>query len=347
MEEGAPPVVHKPRRRWGSVILSILFIITGLFIIGLFTASKTLDLKLSERPEGTAESFCKTSDTEAPEISLIGQPIVNIRVENEYKDEGATAIDGCDIVEVVSKSNVNTKKVGQYKVTYISMDNSLNKSEKTRTVNVIPKYHGTIYLTFDDGPGAYTNALLDILKKYNVKATFFVTGGGDDAVIKRAYDEGHTIGLHSTTHNYSYIYQNTDNFFADLYGVQNRVKKITGHTSMLMRFPGGSSNTVSRRYDGGQRIMTKLAAEVTNRGFTYFDWNVSSGDAGDVYTTQAVFERVVYALVEYGDSVVLQHDVKDFSVDAVEKIIEFGLNNGYEFKPLDASSPTAHHRINN
>lgn len=212
---------------------------------------------------------------------------------------------------------------------------------------VPPKSNGTIYLTFDDGPGAHTARLLDILKKYNVKVTFFVTGSGDDALIAREYNEGHAIGLHTFSHNYTYVYSSIDNFFADLYKIQERVKNITGYTSYLMRFPGGSSNTVSARHDGGIRIMSKLAAEVGKRGFTYFDWNISSGDAGGATSADAVYQNVVNRVRPGGSFVVLQHDIKGFSVDAVERIINWGLANGYTFDKLSASSPAAHHGINN
>ena len=210
-----------------------------------------------------------------------------------------------------------------------------------------PKSSGTIYLTFDDGPGAHTARLLDILKKYNVKVTFFVTGAGDDALIAREYNEGHAVGLHTFSHNYAYVYSSINNFFADLYKIQTRVKNITGHTSYLMRFPGGSSNTVSARYDGGTRIMSKLTREVENRGFVYFDWNITSGDAGGATNSTTVYQNVVNRIKEGGNSVVLQHDIKGFSVDAVERIIKWGLNNGYTFKKLDMDSPTAHHGVNN
>jgi peptidoglycan/xylan/chitin deacetylase (PgdA/CDA1 family) len=188
--------------------------------------------------------------------------------------------------------------------------------------------------------------LLDILKKYNVSATFFVTGNGDDAMIAREYKEGHAIGLHTLSHNYSYIYRSVDNFFDDLYAVQDRVKAITGTTSMLMRFPGGSSNTVSRRYDGGKHIMSILTWEVENRGFTYFDWDILSGDAGETTDTGEVIERVTSA-IHPGENVVLQHDIKDFSVAAVEEIIKFGKANGYKFEKLTNKSFTAHHGVNN
>lgn len=206
---------------------------------------------------------------------------------------------------------------------------------------------GTIYLTFDDGPGDYTAALLDVLKKYNVKATFFVTGRGDDAMIAREYDEGHAIGLHTFSHNYSYVYASIDNFMADLYKVQDRVKNITGYTSFLMRFPGGSSNTVSRRYDGGTHIVSKLAAKLASLGFTYFDWNISSGDAGETTSADVVFQNVINGLKDGDSSVVLQHDIKDFSVAAVERIIIYGIEHNYTFDKLSADSYAAHHRINN
>ena len=292
-------------------------------------------------------SFCKTSDTEAPTISMNGDKEITLKIGSEYQEAGANVIDDCDEVELEKEGEVDTKTVGTYTITYIATDNSNNTTKESRIVNIIPEYRGTIYLTFDDGPGDYTAELLDILAKYDVKATFFVTGYGSDDMIVREYNEGHAIGLHTSSHNYATIYQSTDAFFEDLYRVQNRVKNLTGYTSYLMRFPGGSSNTVSFKYDGGTRIMTKLAKMVGERGFTYFDWNISSGDAGATTSTEQVYQNVINALKENGDSVVLQHDVKSYSVAAVERIINYGLNNGYTFKKLDATSFTAHHRINN
>ena len=205
---------------------------------------------------------------------------------------------------------------------------------------------GTIYLTFDDGPGDYTAELLDVLQKYKIKATFFVTGKGDDSLIAREYNDGHAIGLHTCSHNYSYVYANMDNFFADLNCVQNRVVNITGQPTNLIRFPGGSSNTVSRRYDKGSRIMSKLTREVENRGFAYFDWNVDSDDAGRARSAEEVYNNVTSRLKD-GDNVILQHDIKPYSVAAVEHIIIYGLENNYKFDKLSPSSYSAHHGVNN
>ena len=203
-----------------------------------------------------------------------------------------------------------------------------------------------VYLTFDDGPGAYTAKLLDILKKYNVKATFFVTCAGSDDLIKREYDEGHTVALHTCSHNYAQVYASDDAYFADLTKIQDRVKNITGYTSWLLRFPGGSSNMVSAKYSYG--IMSRLVQSVTWKGFTYFDWNVSSGDAGGATTADAVCRNVIAGFGRFSNgAVVLQHDIKGYSVDAVERIIQYGQANGFVFQPLIASSYAAHHGVNN
>ena len=329
------------------MIRKVLLFVLGFTLVCFEGVLLATDIFLKATPDPVPLSFCRTSDTEAPIITLNGNEIIVMRVGESYSEAGASVVDDCDEVELTKSGEVDNNTVGTYTISYTAKDNSDNISEKVRTIRIIPEYSGTIYLTFDDGPGQYTAELLDTLAKYNVKVTFFVTGYGDDAMIVREYNEGHAIGLHTASHNYSYIYQSTDAFFEDLYRVQERVKNLTGYTSYLMRFPGGSSNTVSTRYDGGTRIMSKLVSLVGEKGFTYFDWNISSGDAGNTTSTEVVYQNVVNALKEGGDSVVLQHDVKDFSVEAVESIIQYGLLNGYEFKKLDSTSFPAHHRVNN
>ncbi len=210
----------------------------------------------------------------------------------------------------------------------------------------LAKATGVVYLTYDDGPGDYTNALLDVLKKYDVRATFFVTGRGTDDMIRREYEEGHTVALHTWSHNYAYVYSSVANYFADLQQISDRVKNITGEESKLIRFPGGSSNTVSARYDGRSRIMSTLTREVTKRGYQYFDWNVDSDDAGRANSSDVVYANVINRL-KPGPNVVLQHDIKPYSVEAVERIIKWCDENNYVFEPLTADSPTVHHGVNN
>ena len=122
------------------------------------------------------------------------------------------------------------------------------------------------------------------------------------------------------------------------------IKEATGEYSCLLRFPGGSSNGVSRFNPG---IMTRLTQAVTEAGFYYFDWNVSSGDAGGTTDTGVVYANVIGGVSGKNISVVLQHDIKGFSVAAVEDIIIWGLNNGYTFLPLTPNSPAIRHNVNN
>ena len=164
-------------------------------------------------------------------------------------------------------------------------------------------------------------------------------------MIARAYREGHTIAIHTYSHNYSKIYAGDDAFMADLQAIQDVILQQTGHKTMLTRFPGGSSNTISRDYSKG--IMTRLTKKLTELGYQYFDWNVDSNDAGGARTPDEVFENVTKGVTDRTNSVVLQHDTHEYSIDAVERIIVWGLCNGYSFKPLNHDSPTCHHPVNN
>lgn len=266
----------------------------------------------------------------------------------------ATVLSSVLIVALINSENLNrtartTVENPEWQFTeerLAELEKAEEEAIKKALEEKIAKATGVIYLTFDDGPSNYTATLLDVLKKYDVKATFFVTGYGDDAMIKREYDEGHTVGLHTWSHKYDQVYNSVDAYFADLAKISERVKNITGEESRIIRFPGGSSNTVSTRYDGGIRIMSILTSEVEKRGYHYYDWNISSGDAGGANTTDAVYANVVTRL-KPGPNVVLQHDVKDFSVAAVERIVEFGLANNYVFMPIDFDSFNAHHGVNN
>ncbi|MBR2067102.1 MAG: DUF4214 domain-containing protein [Solobacterium sp.] len=220
-----------------------------------------------------------------------------------------------------------------------------------KTTNIVTNPAKTIYLTFDDGPGPYTDSLLATLAKYNVKATFFVTSAYPAYAycLRKAHEQGHTVAVHTATHQYSTIYQSSANYWADFNRQNQIIYEQTGSYTNLFRFPGGSSNTVSRNYNRG--IMTRLANEARQKGYLYFDWNVSSGDAGETTNTNVVYQNVIYGIQANTNkglsSVVLQHDTKAFSVQAVENIIRWGLAQGYTFLAIDSSSPTVHHSIAN
>lgn len=297
-------------------------------------------------------------DNKGPTIILNDESTLYLSVGSKYDEPGYAAIDDCDgnITENVKVTgNVDTSKKGTYELVYSVSDEYGNETKVNRIVKVFPKndykpetLNGkTIYLTFDDGPGPHTARLLDILKNYNVKATFFVTGYNNNynELLKREADEGHTVGLHSYTHNYGLIYSSVDSYMEDLLKVQEKVREYTGIESKIIRFPGGSSNTISRKYR--TMIMSDLTKKVEEIGFRYFDWTIISGDAGDTKDSNKIVENVTSKIKENEINVVLMHDIKSYTIDSIERIIEYGLANGYTFAPLTMESPVVHQKVNN
>jgi peptidoglycan/xylan/chitin deacetylase (PgdA/CDA1 family) len=298
------------------------------------------------------------NDGIAPTITLNGDSDITIKAGTRFEDPGCTAKDshGNDISDNVSVSdNISTYRAGTYTITYSVTDKFGNETSIDRTVTVeavkqtatTSSGNKVVYLTFDDGPGAHTQQLLDILDKYNVKVTFFVTNvnSGYENMIAKEAAAGHTVAIHSASHDYKKIYSSVDAYFADLNEMSDIIYAQTGQRPKLIRFPGGSSNTVSLKYCSG--IMTTLTKAVTDQGYKYFDWNVSSGDAGGTTSTEEVYQNVVNGMKSHNVSVVLQHDIKGFSVNAVERIIQWGLANGYTFLPLTTSTEDVHHGVNN
>ena len=296
-------------------------------------------------------------DPTPPELKLLGNTTVYLNYGVAYKESGYSATDNLDgdITDQVTVSgSVNSYSAGNYTLTYSVSDSYGNTVTATRTVvvrakpvtpqNTVTPDGKVIYLTFDDGPGAYTNALLAVLEKYNAKATFFVVNNGRYGDLKKIAAAGHAIGIHTMAHDYNKLYASEDAFFAEVYGMQSIIYEQTGVTTTMLRFPGGSSNTVSKFNPG---IMSRLTVAVQNAGFQYFDWNVDSYDAGGAKTAQEVYEKVVNGCSGRRICIVLQHDIKSFSVEAVEKILIWGIENGYRFLALDSTSPGAHHGVNN
>lgn len=294
-------------------------------------------------------------DPVPPEITLSGDTTIYLDSGTAYQEPGYAASDNCDgdlSSSVTIEGSVDKYLSGTYRLTYSVRDSSGNVATAQRTVIVVPRPQPdtftpsgkVIYLTFDDGPGPYTKQLLDTLKAYNVKATFFVIDSDYTHLLSRIVEEGHAIGIHSVTHDYASIYSSSEAFFEDLLKMQSIIKENTGINTTLMRFPGGSSNTVSKFSPG---IMTYLTEAVEDMGFQYFDWNVDSNDAGGARDAETVYENVCSGVSNNQISVVLQHDIKDFSVEAVEKIINWGIDNGYVFLPLSSTSPETHHGVNN
>lgn len=332
---------RRRRINWSRRILCGMFFVLSVLILNVFIATLCWD-----RQSMADENFdTYMRDDMAPTIELSGGDM-KVAIGERFTELGYEVYDNTSLPLVEIDSDVNVKQEGDYEIVYHASDLSGNSAEVIRKVQVVQPA-GWIYLTFDDGPSDYTATLLDVLKKYGVKATFFVTGAGEDDLIRREMEEGHAVGLHSMTHDYAYIYSDIANYFADLDGIRGRVERLTGINTHLLRFPGGSSNMISAYYDGGSRIMSHLVDEVSARNYTYFDWNVDSNDAGGATTADEVYKNVIAALKPGSVSVILQHDTKAFSVEAVERIIQYGVEHNYMFDKLDVDSFAAHHGVNN
>ena len=179
-----------------------------------------------------------------------------------------------------------------------------------------------VYLTFDDGPSIYTEEILSILEQYDVKATFFVVGKEDEAskeALQNIVNGGHTLGMHSYSHKYKELYESLDSFAEDFQMLRNYLYDVTGQMSMFYRFPGGSSNTVSKI------DMQEFARYLTDEGVTFFDWNISSGDGGSVVLpVETLVENCTKNVERWNNVVILMHDSaeKPTTVEALPAIIE-------------------------
>ena len=206
-----------------------------------------------------------------------------------------------------------------------------------------------MYLTFDDGPSKNTQAILDILDKYQVKATFFVTAESEDYLdlIKVEKEKGHAIGVHTYSHDYASIYKSVDAYFEDLNKMNEIIKEQPGEYSTIMRFPGGSSNTISKKYSEG--IMTTLAQQVQDKGYQYYDWNASNGDGNSHTSVDGLVKQGVEEVKNQDISMVLMHDGagSNETVSALPTLLEYYIQEGYEFKIIDESTPMFHHHIHN
>ncbi|MDE7287224.1 MAG: polysaccharide deacetylase [Lachnospiraceae bacterium] len=205
-------------------------------------------------------------------------------------------------------------------------------------------YEKQIYLTFDDGPSQNTDEILDILKEYDVKATFFVVGKTDERSVKayqRIVAEGHTLAMHSYSHKYDEIYESRESFVEDLTKLQEYLYQVTGILPRFYRFPGGSSNTVSKV------DIQELIAYLNESGITYFDWNIASGDAVSTQlSVDVIVENCVTKLDSTNECMILMHDAaeKETTVEALPEIIKTIQDRGDAvFLPVtDETIPVQH-----
>lgn len=207
---------------------------------------------------------------------------------------------------------------------------------------------GICYLTFDDGPSDNTLKILDILDAYGIKATFFVVGTARTEYIPQIVNQGHAIGLHSATHKYEVIYKDINSYLSDIKQISDIVYEKSGIRTNIMRFPGGGSNKISAQFCEG--IMTDLTARMPSLGYSYFDWNVVSGDAdAAVVPAETIAANVLNRARGKSSICVLMHDTekKTTTVEALPTIIEGLSAMGFRFAPLTAESYGFHQNVGN
>ena len=217
--------------------------------------------------------------------------------------------------------------------------------ESTETTSVEPLPDGKYaYLTFDDGPSGNTYRILDILDQYNVKATFFVNGRTGQVMEDRyraIVDRGHALGLHTYSHDYQNVYGGLDKFEQEIVSLRQHLYQITGRDITLFRFPGGSSNSITSN-------IQPYIKWLYDNGYSYFDWNCSSGDAtGKPITPEQIVQNcMVQVNAGYRNVMILMHDsvAKESTVQALPALIEALKANGYEIIAIDERTKPVHHR---
>ena len=203
-----------------------------------------------------------------------------------------------------------------------------------------------VCLTFDDGPSKTTPDVLAALKDAGVHATFFVVATGYNEkylpLLTEASAAGHQIALHSASHEYSDIYRSSEAYWADIGLLKERIAPYVDTESIrYLRFPGGSTNTVSRRY-GGKSLMKQLKSEVEQKGWQWVDWNVCAEDAvGGHPSADTIYRNVVRETGEQTHCIVLMHDsaTTRTTAEALPDIIRWYTDNGYAFLTVAEALP--------
>jgi len=201
-----------------------------------------------------------------------------------------------------------------------------------------------VYLTFDDGPSGHTLDILDVLDRYDVKATFFVCATQNEdyqELYSEILNRGHVLGVHSYSHVYNDIYRSEEDFEEDVTAIRNFVSERTGgFVPVYYRFPGGSTNI------GSKMDMDTCVAWLNDQGMKYFDWNISSNDATNpMQPAEVIIENSTKGCEKYREVMILMHDLgnKDSTVEALPLIIEFYQNRGAEIAVIDQDTMLIQH----
>ncbi len=266
------------------------------------------------------------------QIVLLEEQLQAIKEKNSQQNEEKEVVVGNknDKSDKSDKSDKNDKN-----------DKSDTGDKSIAVPKVVKK---TVYLTFDDGPSSNTNEILDILNKYNIKATFFVLGKSFDGakqIYQRIVKEGHSLGMHSYSHDYATIYSSVEEFEKDVKKISEYLYEITGVKPTIYRFPGGSSNTITKI------DIHEFINVLNKKGIVHYDWNIMNGDAYNYKVkVNTLIDNVVTGVNKYQTSMVLMHDAasKDNTVESLPKLIETLNKMEVTFLPITEQTEPIQHR---
>ncbi len=284
-------------------------------------------------------------------IELVEGNEITLECGRPFTDPGYKVYDESGKVisrEVQVEGTICPWRVGDYLITYSIQGESGKKTSAVRTVHVVPvelpevvHTHKTIYLTFDDGPSEYTADVLDILDKYNIKATFFIIGSrsGCEEMLPRIAAAGHTIGIHCFKHEYERIYKDENAFFKDFMEAQSVVYRYTGEYAHAARLPGGgrTANLLYYHVDGGYETVRTIMHDM---GVRFYDWHIQPESSYHSRTGEIYY--FTHPDKPYDGTICLLHDTRDYSVLALEDMIQWALENDYTFLPIDQTTPEVH-----
>lgn len=207
---------------------------------------------------------------------------------------------------------------------------------KKEPANVTGQPMGIVCLTFDDGPSPHTRQILDTLKKYGVKATFFIVGRSAQfhpELVLMEKEQGHRLAVHTYSHEYPKVYASVKSYLDDFHKTQDAIYAAAGEKPVIFRFPGGSVNSWNKS------IRVPLIAETERLGYRYFDWNVSGADSAPRVTSYDIFANIASGVKRGRTNVVLMHDTSKKSADALESVIKNLQKRGYVFKTIGDDTP--------
>lgn len=307
--------MEKEKRR-NSKLLSVALIITSLLLVLTIALNAVLYIKNNElknnnnKLDKTYSEHKTTNNTTSKEI-------------DDYKSK----------IGFIEDINNNTLKLKEeYFDNIVLLENKINEGTSDKKI---------AYLTFDDGPYYLTYEYLNVLEKYNVKATFFTIGAGKGScydkrgyncytVLKEIADDGHTIANHTYSHAiWNGLYSSADSFINSILQQEKLINDYTGITTNIARFPGGSSTA--------GRLKNSIIEKLRENNYGWVDWTASDGDGGELSSKDQAWRNFKNS-INQDIEVVLLHDYSNITLAILPDIIEYLQENNYLILPLGYQS---------